>query len=279
MATVYNFPVGTAFRIREDGRGSASMNGYPSLYQLNTRVRLTELSRALGRPATLDDIPDAELDRLAAIGFDWIWLLSVWRTGPIGRRVSRGNAPWRREFADTLPDLSDDDIGGSGFAVQGYDVADGLGGNAALGRLRRRLERRGLRLMLDFVPNHTAIDHPWAEEHPEYYVAGSEDDLARAPHNYIRVSRANGDLVLAYGRDPYFSGWPDTLQLDYGNPKLQEAMIAELARIAGLCDGVRCDMAMLVLPEVFERTWGRRAAPFWPEATRRVRDKAPSFCF
>ena len=38
----------------------------PSLYQINTRVWLTELSRALGRPATLDDIPDAELDRLAA---------------------------------------------------------------------------------------------------------------------------------------------------------------------------------------------------------------------
>ena len=255
------------------------MNGYPSLYQLNTRVRLTELSRALGRPATLDDIPDADLDRLAAIGFDWIWLLSVWRTGPIGRRVSRGNAEWRREFADTLPDLSDDDIAGSGFAIRGYEAADGLGGNAALGRLRRRLEQRGLRLMLDFVPNHTAIDHPWAEEHPEYYVAGSEDDLARAPHNYIRVSRANGDLVLAYGRDPYFSGWPDTLQLDYGNPKLQEAMIAELSRIAGLCDGVRCDMAMLVLPEVFERTWGRRAEPFWPRAVAEVRKGSPRFVF
>ena len=53
---------------------------YPSLYQINTRVWLTELSDALGRPATLDDIPDAELDRFAAIGFDWIWLLSVWRT-------------------------------------------------------------------------------------------------------------------------------------------------------------------------------------------------------
>src|SRR5512145_827740 len=115
---------------------------YPLLYQINTRVWLTELGRQLGRPATLDDIPDAELDRLAAVGFDWIWLLSVWRTGPIGRRVSRENAEWRREFADTLPDLYEDDIGGSGFAIQRYEVAGGLGRNAALGRLRRRLERR-----------------------------------------------------------------------------------------------------------------------------------------
>ena len=84
---------------------------------------------------------------------------------------------------------------------------------------------------------------------------------------------------MAYGRDPYFSGWPDTLQLNYANPALQEAMIGELIRIAGQCDGVRCDMAMLVLPDVFERTWGQRAPLFWPTATQRVREKVPGFLF
>ena len=131
-----------------------------------------------------------------------------------------------------------------------------LGGDAALAGLRQRLQDRGLKLMLDFVPNHMAPDHPWIDEHPEYFVQGSETDLARSPHNYCRVQTKNGPLVLAYGRDPYFDGWPDTLQLNYGNPELQQAMIGELERIAGQCDGVRCDMAMLVLPEVFERTWG-----------------------
>src|SRR5262249_32118004 len=134
-------------------------------------------------------------------------------------------------------------------------------------------------LMLDFVPNHTALDHVWVEDHPEYYVPGTELDLARAPANYTWVGRRRGDLLLAHGRDPYFPGWPDTLQLDYRNPALQEAMIGELTRIAGLCDGVRCDMAMLVLPEVFERTWGSRTRPFWPDATRRVRERFPEFCF
>ena len=133
--------------------------------------------------------------------------------------------------------------------------------------------------MLDFVPNHTAPDHPWAEEHPEYFVAGTESDLAHAPHNYMRISLRQGDRVLAMGRDPYFPGWPDTLQLDYSNPATQQAMIGELLRIAGQCDGVRCDMAMLVLPDVFERTWGRRAPLFWPDATRRVREKVPGFRF
>jgi glycosidase len=252
---------------------------YPSLYQINTRVWLTELSKQLGRPATLDDVPDLELDRLAKMGFDWVWFLSVWQTGQAGQGVSRTNPEWRKEFQETLPDLREEDIPGSGFAIAGYRVSDSLGGDAALARLRQRLQKRNLRLMLDFVPNHTGLDHSWVEEHPEYYIKGTEQDLARAPKNYTWVKRKAGDLLLAYGRDPYFAGWPDTLQLNYGEAATQEAMIGELLRIAGQCDGVRCDMAMLVLPEVFHRTWGIPAKLFWPEATRRVREKVPGFCF
>jgi hypothetical protein len=252
---------------------------YPSLYQINTRVWLAALSRTLDRPATLDDVPDAELDRLAEMGLDWVWLLSVWQTGLAGQRVSRSNPEWRKEFEETLPGLRDEDILGSGFAITGYTVHRDLGGDGALARLRERLQQRGLRLMLDFVPNHTALDHHWVEDHPDYYVGGTEMDIVRAPQNYTWVKRSRGDLLLAHGRDPFFPGWPDTLQLDYGNPAVQEAMIGELVKIAAQCDGVRCDMAMLVLPDVFERTWGIAAQPFWPEAIRRVRARYPRFSF
>jgi glycosidase len=252
---------------------------YPSLYEINTRVWMTELSRNLGKQATLDDIPDAALDSLAEMGLDWVWLLSVWQTGLAGQQVSRSNPEWREEFRDTLPDLVDDDIAGSGFAITGYTVHQNLGGNVALARLRERLRQRKLKLLLDFVPNHTGLDHPWVEDHPEYYVAGTASDLERAPQNYIWATRKRGDMILAHGRDPYFPGWPDTLQLNYGNPVTQEAMIKELMKIAGQCDGVRCDMAMLVLPEVFEQTWGINAQPFWPKAMERVRQQSPDFCF
>ncbi len=252
---------------------------YPSLYQINTRVWLTELSRELGRPATLDDIPDAELDRLAKLGFDWIWLLSVWQTGPAAQQVSRKNPDWRREFEETLPDLREEDIVGSGFAITGYTVHQHLGGDAALARLRERLRKRGLKLMLDFVPNHMGLGHPWAEEHPDYFVQGTDSDLVHEPQNYIKVPRKAGSLILAYGRDPYFSGWPDTLQLNYANPATQQAMIGVLTKISAQCDGLRCDMAMLVLPEVFQRTWGKRAPLFWPTATRQVRQGVPGFLF
>jgi glycosidase len=252
---------------------------YPSLFQINTRVWLERLSREAGRRITLADIDDATLDGFAEKGFDWIWLLSVWQTGAAGRGVSRGNPQWRAEFQAILPDLTEDDICGSGFAITAYAASDMLGGEKALAQFREKLARRGIKLMLDFVPNHTAPDHPWVKSRPDFYVEGSEEALTRAPQNYLRVDTDRGLKILTYGRDPNFPGWPDTLQLNYANPELQAARIDELIAIAGKCDGVRCDMAMLLLPEIFQRTWGITPEPFWPKATAAVRAKYPAFTF
>jgi hypothetical protein len=242
-------------------------------------VVLTELTRIIGRQATLDDIPDEELDLFAEKGFDWVWFLSVWTTGKTAQRISRENPEWRNDFERTLPDLEEEDIGGSGFAIAEYKVHPIFGGDEALKRMRERLRKRGLKLMLDFVPNHMGPDHHWVEEHPEYFISGTVSDLEKNPCNFSIVERNQGDIILAFGRDPYFSGWPDTVQLDYSNPATTEAMTRELLRIAEQCDGVRCDMAMLILPDVFEKTWGQKAHSFWPEAIMAIRKKVPGFCF
>ena len=250
------------------------------LYELNIRVLLGAAGDRLGRRATLDDVPDALLDRVCRRGFDWIWLLGVWSTGDMGRSIARSLPELRDAYRRALPDLTEEDICGSCFAIAGYEVDPEIGGDAALLRLRERLHRRGLRLMLDFVPNHTARDHPWVRERPQLYRRGGAAELNREPQNWFRAETIEGPLVLAHGRDPNFPGWTDTAQLDYANVETQTAMRAELLRIAGLCDGLRCDMAMLLLPEVFERSWGvRPAAPFWPRAIAKVRRARPGFTF
>lgn len=256
-----------------------TMSRYPALLQINTRVWLNRLSHEAGKRITLADIDDATIDGFAEQRFDWIWLLSVWQTGAAGRAVSRGNPQWRAEFKAILPDLTEDDICGSGFAITAYTVGDALGGERALAQFREKLARRGIKLLLDFVPNHTAPDHTWVKAHPDYYIEGSQEALANAPQNYLRVQTDHGPEILAYGRDPNFPGWPDTLQLNYGNPDLQAARVNELIAIAGKCDGIRCDMAMLLLPEIFRRTWGITPEPFWPRATAAVHAKYPAFIF
>ncbi len=199
---------------------------YPSLYQINTRAFLHDLGTRLGRPVTLDDIPDASLDHIAQDGFDWLWPLGVWQTGEAGRQVSLHQPDWQREYHELLPDFTPADVSGSPFAIREYAVHRDFGGPEALARVRQRLRARGVKVMLDFVPNHTALDHPWVHEHPEFYVHGSEEDLAREPHNYRRVDTRHGPRVLAHGRDPYFPGWPDTLQVNYRHRGFREAMLA-----------------------------------------------------
>jgi len=252
---------------------------YPSLYQINTGAWIHDLSQSLGRQATLDDIPERELERLAQRGFDWLWFLGVWQTGLAGRRVSRAHLEWQPEFRQVLSDFREGDVCGSCFAITQYAAHSDFGGNTALERLRTKIHKYGMRLLLDFVPNHTALDHPWVQKRPNFYVHGTEEKLRREPQNYIQVETSSGSAVLAYGRDPYFAGWPDTLQLNYADPSLQEAMRLELLNVAALCDGARCDMAMLILPEVFERTWSLRAQPFWRNAILSVRSYKPEFLF
>jgi hypothetical protein len=262
---------------------------HPALYQVNTRVLLGEVGRSLGRPATLDDVPDAFIDQIAARGFEWVWPLGVWQTGAAAREISRTRPALRESYAHDLPDWRDEDVVGSPFAVQTYEVNRDFGGEAALVRLRERLARRKLKLLLDFVPNHVAPDHPWVSAHPEYFIEGTDDDLQREPQNWGRFNTGRGHRVLAFGRDPYFPGWPDAVQLNYRHAGLREAMQLEIGRVAERCDGVRCDMAMLVQPQVFQRTWGERARPrdgsppvdqpFWPDAIARVKRRRPDFLF
>jgi hypothetical protein len=252
---------------------------FPSMYQVNTRVWLNRLAERRGHPLTLEEVPEAELDGWAQAGFDWVWLLGVWQPSQVGAQLARLDPSVRQAAEALLTDPADEDVCSSCFSIAAYAVSPALGGERALAVLRRRLSDRGIKLLLDFVPNHTAIDHAWLEEHPEFYIEGSEADLAQAPGNYIRLPLGEGGRILAHGRDPNFPGWTDTLQLNYNHPGLQQAMIETLLQLAERCDGLRCDMAMLELPDVFGRTWGTACPPFWPDAIRAVRERHPSFLF
>jgi hypothetical protein len=248
------------------------------IYEVFTWPWLTELSQREGRVVTLADVPADDWDTLALPGVDTVWLMGVWERSPAGRRVALADPAVQAAVAEALPDATDADVVGSAYCIRDYRVDARLGGDEGLATARAALAERGLRLLLDYVPNHVASDHPWVEAHPEYFVRGSREDLERDPDAWLET--AGG--ILAHGRDPYFPPWNDVLQLDPMSPGLRDAAAATLVSIAGRCDGVRCDMAMLVLDEVAERTWGerlspRRPEPYWVEVTRRVRAEHPGF--
>jgi hypothetical protein len=259
------------------------------LYQIETRILLRELSEKIERPAKLADIPDALLDWLKQEGFHYVWLLGMWQTGPEGLKVARFHPDLQSEYREALSNFTEEDVAGSPFSISGYTPHTDFGSRADLLNLRDRLHERGMKLILDFIPNHTALDHLWVYEHPEFYVQGDDRRLAEEPGAYLKVGARSGDKILAHGRDPNFPCWSDTLQLNYRHSGLRQAMAEELTGIAELADGVRCDMAMLILPDIFYRTWGERSQPadgslpidasFWEEAIPQVRARHPDFLF
>ena len=269
-------------RVEPPGLDMTRWPEHPLLLEINTWSWLREFSTAAGTRITLADVPQPELERIAALGFDGVWLMGVWERSPRSREIASSIPDLVAEYERALPDLIAADVIGSPYAVHRYEVDDMLGGPDALAVLRTRLRQVGLRLVLDFVPNHLAIDHSWVAEYPNRFVHAGADRLASEPQNYFTREIDGTQRIFAHGRDPHYNGWTDTVQLDYRTQETRFAMRELVAEIAEQCDGIRCDMAMLILPEVFVRTWGGEFEPnadLWSDAIGRVKARHPAFVF
>lgn len=255
---------------------------FPTMIELSARPWLFELSKKLGRTITISTIPDSELDAFHSQGIRTIYLMGVWSLGQYGLDRDRTDPDQLRWYSQVLPGYTQDDIIGSPFAITTFTCNPSIGSDADLGRLRERLHARGMTLILDFVPNHTAVDAVWMKTNPQYYVHAAPS--LKPPYDPERYLTSG----IAFGRDPYSGAWKDTAQLNYWNPDLRKAMTDVLMKIATLADGVRCDMAMLMLNSIFAQTWGSDLNPsqyrpptteFWTDAIRAVNARYPNFVF
>lgn len=253
---------------------------HPLIHEINAWVWLADLSRRYRRAVDFATVPPEEWDRIASNGFDAVWFMGVWERSPAGIAISMRNAGLLDDFGRALPDFVPEDNVGSPYCVRRYVVDEHLGGPHGLAAARSALRERGVRLVLDFVPNHVAPDHPWVGAHPEYFVQGRDAGAGYDPASFIE----SGGNIFACGRDPYFPAWPDVLQLNAFQPALRQEAIETVSDIATQCDGVRCDMAMLMLNAIFERTWGGRAGAkpdedYWKAVIPAIKLGHPDFRF
>jgi hypothetical protein len=252
----------------------------PLIYEINTWTWLNELSVKFGRSVTLATVPSVEYDRLRSKGFDAVWLMGVWERSPAGIDVARQHKGIMKDLREALPDFTETDLVGSPYCIRRYRVESLLGGAEGLAIARRELARRSIRLLLDFVPNHVAPDHPWTMEHPEYFIRGTETDLAAFTDDYLE----SNNQIFARAKDPFFPPWPDVIQLNLFSEQLRDAISETLREIAGQSDGVRCDMAMLVTNDIFREVWGEKAGQtpendFWQCIIPEVKKAHPDFLF
>ena len=247
-----------------------------TLYEINTPIFLREVGLRVGHAVTLADVPEHEWDAIAHPGIDTVWFMGVWKRSPIAHDMAK-REEWLK---NALPDMQDEDLLGSAYSIQDYVVDDLLGGNDGLAVAREALKQRSIKIILDYVPNHVAIDHVWVESHPDYCLQGTEHELKNHPEAFVQTSAR----ILAKAKDPNFEPWSDVLQLNVFSPGLRQEVIDTLQHIAGISDGVRCDMAMLMMNTIFKHTWKTRVGDmpeteFWPHIISAVRQQRPDFLF
>jgi hypothetical protein len=258
---------------------------HPKVYEINTRVWLRRFKPS-GHPVTLNDVPQQVWQDLSDKGMHFVWLMGIWKTHPETVRKYCFSEDLVKAYTHAMPDWQREDIIGSPYAIDDYIVNPDFGGEDSLNRLRKKLHRHGIRLMLDFVPNHFSALSNLIDQHPGIFLEGNQAIAREDPQTFYKPDKT--DRIFAHGRDPYFPAWTDTIQVNYMCRDARDFMTKKLLHIAGMCDAVRCDMSMLVLNDIFRNTWGGVLSQmrtdlmeneFWPQAISTVKTHFPDFTF
>ncbi|NOK59999.1 MAG: alpha-amylase [Chloroflexi bacterium AL-W] len=265
-------PIYEAGAYEESERFSPDRDWMPQLVMLakNAYVWLDQLSKKYERRiATLDQIPDEELDALQEWGFTGLWLIGLWERSGASQRIKQmcGNP----------------EAVASAYSLYDYQAAQALGGEAGCNNLRERAWQRGIRLASDMVPNHVGVDGRWVMEHPDWFVSLDHSPFPAYSFNgpdlswdervgiYIddhyysrtdaavvfkRVDRWTGsEKYIYHGNDGTSMPWNDTAQLNYLNPEVREAVIQTILHVARQFPVIRFDAAMTLAKKHFQRLW------------------------
>jgi len=251
---------------------SEDKNWMPRLVMLakSTYVWLSQLRRKYQRSIYhLDDIPEEELALLAKHGFTGLWLIGIWERSATSAKIKRL--------------MGDHDAIASAYSLKNYRVAEALGGEAAMNRLKEKAARYNIRIACDMVPNHTGLDSDWMIDHPDWFLqldhspfpsyTFSKHNLSE--HEDIEVyledkyyDRSDAAVVFKYydhrdnrtryiyhGNDGTHMPWNDTAQLNYLKEEVREAVIHTIVEIAKSFPIIRFDAAMTLAKKHYQRLW------------------------
>ena len=255
----------------------------PKLFEINSRVWI----KNFGADAKLRDIPESYIKYLSDNGFNIVWLMGIWQNCNSIIEQCCFNNELTSAYSKSLKDWTKPDVIGSPYSINKYEITPLLGNNEDLAAFRQLLAKYGIKLILDFVSNHFGAGTELLDSHPYLFLQADSEAFKKDPFTFFE-HKTDKKRVFAHGRDPLFPAWTDTVQINYYEPKAREYMIETLENISDLCDGVRCDMAMLPLNNVFNNTWlgtlnklslAKPDEEFWRLAINKIKEKKPEFIF
>ena len=261
----------------------------PKLYEINTRVWIKQF----GEKTKFNSIPLNYFQNLSQLGINIVWLMGIWKTCPSTIEKYCFEVDLVSSYNKSLKDWTKKDVIGSPFAIDVYEVNPELGSGKELLELKKKLNDMGIKLFLDFVPNHFSADTSLIKTNPGIFLEADEELMSKDTYTFFKPFHTSKnpdecDKIFSHGRDPLFPAWRDTIQVNYFKEETRNFMTEQLIKISDLSDGVRCDMAMLPLSNVFYNTWAgvlnklgykKPAEEFWKSAIEKVKAKSPEFIF
>lgn len=255
----------------------------PKLYEINTRVWI----KKFGSNVTLSQIPKKYFLDLANRGINIIWLMGIWKTCPSTIEKYCFEPELIAAYNRSLKDWSKSDVIGSPYSIDEYTINPLIGSMDELADLKKYLNSIGIKLILDFVSNHFSADSVYVQSNPEIFLKADEEFFAGDSFTFFKLD-SDRNNVYAHGRDPFFPAWTDTIQINYFSADARNFMTNILLKLCDICDGVRCDMAMLPLNNVFQNTWlgvlnkfnySKPKTEFWKDAISIAKKKNEDFIF
>ncbi len=255
----------------------------PKLYEINSRIWV----KKFGADTTLSKIPERVFDELVDKGINIIWLMGIWKTCSSTINKYCFEPELLASYNRSLKDWSKSDVIGSPYSIDEYVINPTLGSWDELNELKKQLNSKGIKLFVDFVSNHLSADSKYIQTNPEIFLKADEDFFQGDSFTFFKPEN-DPQNVYAHGRDPFFPAWTDTIQINFFSSDARKFMTDILLKLTDVCDGVRCDMAMLPLNNVFQNTWlgvlnkfgySRPDTEFWKDAISVVKRKNPEFIF
>ena len=188
------------------------------------------------RQHTLDGTIESfkqDLPRLKELGVDVLWFMPIQPVGKLNRKAVGDT------FVQDMPDANYEKYWGSHYSVANYtDVHPRYGTVEEFSALVKECHEMGIKVILDWVANHTAWDNPWVAAHPDWYTKDS-----------------TGKITDPIGEDGKSWGWTDVADLNYESEAMREEMIQSMKFWVEECDidGFRCDVAMEVPTDFWEQ--------------------------
>ena len=257
------------------------MTTNPKIYEINTRVWLKKFNKKLL------DVPFNFYTDLALKGINMVWLMGIWKTSPGVINKYCFTPDLKNSYDKALKNWKKEDVIGSPYSIDEYDINPEIGSWKDILILKKNLNEIGIKLILDFVPNHFSVESRILKCKPEIFLQVDEEFYKKDPFTFFK-SQNNPDLTFAHGRDPLFPAWQDTVQVNFFSTNARNYLCEIILKLAEVSDGIRCDMAMLPLNNVFSNTWvgvlkknniTKPSDEFWGTTIKKVKEKNPGFIF